>query len=91
MRILSDVRALDGAMSTLIAFMTSGTYQLPCEAEVKLAAVTGRYMGVPTYGTERLAATRGVDVPELGPVNQFPGELRKAADALRALRQKLGL
>jgi hypothetical protein len=72
-----------------IGFVTSSTYEPSRTVDaVRVGLSTGRQAEVVAYGTERLAAVRGTE-PVDGPINQLPGELRKAADNLERLRQLL--
>jgi hypothetical protein len=76
---------IDGALTAQedmapVAFVTSSTYQASRQVDAARAALaTGRKVGVPTYGTARLAVVKGEDMPAPAPINQLPGELHKMA------------
>ena len=69
-----------------VAFATSATYEASRNVDAARAAlVTGRAVGVVSYGTERLATVKGVPVPADGPINQLPGELHRVAEQAQRL------
>ncbi len=82
--------ALSNKDTTPVAFVTSGTYQASREVDgARAALVTGRAVGIPTYGTAQLAMIKGETVPAPGPINQLPGELHKMAVQIAALKAVL--
>jgi hypothetical protein len=83
------LKAGDDTAELQIGFVTSSTYE-PSRAvdQIRAWAKTGREVELVTYGTERLAEVKGVP-SQPGPINQLPGELRKADDSLQKLRQEI--
>lgn len=77
-----------------IAMVTSATYE-PSRAvdaaiaSTKIAETTGRKIGIASYGTARLAAVKGEEVPAPAPINQLPGELHKMAREVAKLEAVL--
>ncbi len=83
-KLIADTQPEDSAP---IAFVTSATYQASHElAAVQSGLAMNRPVGVPTYGTARLAEVKGESVPAPAPINQLPGELHVAAQNVEKLR-----
>jgi hypothetical protein len=90
MKIVHEITRANGDDTSPVALVTSATYQPSREVDAARVAVqTGRTIGVPTYGTSRLASVKGEPVPAPAPINQLPGELHKLALQTELLRQTL--
>jgi len=89
-RIISKTLELGGDTVTPMAFVTSATYQASREIDVVRASLaTNRTIGVPTYGTVRLAEVKGEQTPAPAAINQLPGELHRAAENVVKLKAEL--
>lgn len=90
MKIVSEV-AGGLVHSDQIGFVTSSTYE-PSRSvdQIRSWAQTGRQIELVTYGTDSLARVKGVP-SQPGPINQLPGELRKADASLQLLKQELAV
>lgn len=89
-KIVSQVLSGNGDSDQPIAFVTSSTYQASREVDAAGVAVEiDRPIAVATYGSARLAATKGESAPAPAPINQLPGELHKLAQNVESLRKVL--
>lgn len=88
-RIVDGMLAANGDEHSPIAFVTSGTYQPSRNVDAATVGLqTGRLVGVPTYGTERLGEVNG-ELPAPKRLDQLPGELRKMAEQVAKLESIL--
>jgi len=91
MKIVDTVSTTLGDENSPVAFVTSATYQPSRMVDGAIAALEShRTIGVATYGTKSLAEVKGDTIPAPAPLNQLPGELRKAAQEAERLRAVLG-
>jgi hypothetical protein len=89
-KIVEAITSMQGDTLLPIAFVTSATYQ-PSRAvsAATVALEKNRVVGVPTYGTARLAEVNGTDIPEPKRLDQLPGELHKVAQEVTKLKALL--
>ncbi|MDQ5885646.1 MAG: hypothetical protein QG628_43 [Patescibacteria group bacterium] len=90
MSIVSSVMSQTGDYTSSIGFITSSTYEASRSIDAFRSGLkTNRQTEVISYGTARLAAVKGEDIPAPGPINQLPGELYKIAKQQTRLANEL--
>jgi len=88
--IVDAVQRDRGDIDTPIAFVTSSTYEASRLPDAMCASLTtGRIVGVPTYGAQRLAEVKGEPLPAPAPINQLPGEFNRMAAQVKKLAEVL--
>lgn len=86
--IVDTVSKMQGDHILPIAFVTSATYLASRQIDgIRAGLLADRVVGVPAYGTARLAMVKGEAAPTPGPINQLPGELHRAAEQAAALEE----
>lgn len=90
MTIISSVLSQIGDDETSIGFITSSTYEASRSIDALRSGLkTERQTEVIAYGTARLAAVKGEEMPAPGPINQLSGELYKVAKQQALLKSEL--